>query len=143
MSNLNIEEIKKIIPHRYPFLLIDKVVDMEVGKSCHAIKCVSNTEPWFQGHFPEHNVMPGVLLIEAMAQAGAVSILSIEENRGKIAFFSGIKNAKFRKEIVPGDMIDIYVNIIKIRKQFGVGEGKIYSNGELCVEGEISFFIEK
>lgn len=138
---LNIEEIKKIIPHRYPFLLIDKVVDMEVGKSCHAVKCITSTEPWFQGHFPEYNVMPGVLLIEAMAQAGAVSILSIEGNKGKIAFFSGIKNAKFRKEVRPGDKIDIFVNIIKMRKQFGVGEGKIYSDGELCVEGEISFFL--
>lgn len=138
---LNIEEIKKIIPHRYPFLLIDKVVDMEVGKSCHAVKCITATEPWFQGHFPEYNVMPGVLLIEAMAQAGAVSILSIEENKGKIAFFSGIKNAKFRKEVRPGDKIDIFVNIIKMRKQFGVGEGRIYSDGELCVEGEISFFL--
>ncbi|WP_101772796.1 3-hydroxyacyl-ACP dehydratase FabZ [Peptostreptococcus faecalis] len=142
MNLLNIEEIKEIIPHRYPFLLIDKVIEMEVGKSTHAVKCISATEPWFQGHFPDHNVMPGVLLIEAMAQAGAVSILSIPENKGKIAFFSGIKNAKFRREVVPGDKLDIYVEIIKIRKNFGSGSGKICCDGELCVEGEISFFIE-
>ncbi|MBC2575806.1 3-hydroxyacyl-ACP dehydratase FabZ [Peptostreptococcus canis] len=140
---LNIEEIKKIIPHRYPFLLIDKVVEMEIGKSCHAVKCITNTEPWFQGHFPEHNVMPGVLLVEAMAQTGAVSILSVEENKGKIAFFSGIKDAKFRREILPGDKLDIFIEIVKLRKNFGIGRGKIYSEGELCVEAEISFFIEK
>ena len=98
---LNIEEIKQIIPHRYPFLLIDRVEEMEVGKSVHAVKCITASEPWFTGHFPDHNVMPGVLLVEAMAQAGAVSILSMEENRGKLAFFSGIKNAKFRREVVP------------------------------------------
>ena len=112
---LNIEEIKEIIPHRYPFLLIDRVEEMEVGKSVHAIKCITASEPWFTGHFPEHNVMPGVLLVEAMAQAGAVSILSMEENKGKLAFFSGIKNAKFRREVVPGDRLDIHVEITKMR----------------------------
>ncbi|MDY4561425.1 MAG: 3-hydroxyacyl-ACP dehydratase FabZ [Peptostreptococcus porci] len=138
---LNIEEIKAIIPHRYPFLLIDRVVEMEVGKSVHAIKSVTATEPWFQGHFPEHNVMPGVLQIEAMAQAGAVSILSMEEHKGKIAFFSGIKEAKFRNSVYPGDRLDIFVEIVKMRKNYGIGKGKILSDGELCVEAEISFFI--
>lgn len=140
---LNIEEIKKIIPHRYPFLLIDRITDMEIGKNAKAIKCITASEPWFQGHFPEHNVMPGVLLVEAMAQTGAVSILSIEENKGKIAFFSGIKNAKFRREVVPGDKLEIEVEIVKLRKNYGVGEGKITCEGEICVEAEISFFIEK
>nr|WP_297572952.1 3-hydroxyacyl-ACP dehydratase FabZ [uncultured Peptostreptococcus sp.] len=140
---LNIEEIKQIIPHRYPFLLIDRVEEMEIGKSVHAIKCITASEPWFTGHFPDHNVMPGVLLVEAMAQAGAVSILSMEENKGKLAFFSGIKNAKFRREIVPGDRLDIYVEITKMRKNYGTGAGKIYCGQDLCVEAEISFFIEK
>ena len=140
---LNIEEIKEIIPHRYPFLLIDRVEEMEVGKSVHAIKCITASEPWFTGHFPEHNVMPGVLLVEAMAQAGAVSILSMEENKGKLAFFSGIKNAKFRREVVPGDRLDIHVEITKMRRTFGSGAGKIYCGKDLCVEAEISFFIEK
>ena len=117
---LNIEEIKEIIPHRYPFLLIDRVEEMEVGKSVHAIKCITASEPWFTGHFPEHNVMPGVLLVEAMAQAGAVSILSMEENKGKLAFFSGIKNAKFRREVVPGDRLDIHVEITKMRRNQAV-----------------------
>lgn len=138
---LNIEEIKSIIPHRYPFLLIDKVVDMEIGKCTHAIKNVTATEPWFQGHFPDYNVMPGVLLVEAMAQAGAVSILSMEEHKGKIAFFSGIKEAKFRKEVRPGDSLDINVEIVKMRKNYGIGKGTITCEGELCVEAEISFFI--
>lgn len=140
-KSLNIEEIKEIIPHRYPFLLIDKVEDYEIGKRTHAVKCITASEPWFLGHFPQKNVMPGVLLVEAMAQAGAVSILSMEENRGRIAYFSGIKNAKFRREVIPGDRLDIYVDIVKMRKNYGVGEGKIYCEDNLCVEAEISFFI--
>ena len=116
---LNIEEIKQIIPHRYPFLLIDRVEEMEVGKSVHAVKCITASEPWFTGHFPDHNVMPGVLLVEA------------------------IKNAKFRREVVPGDKLDIHVEITKMRRNFGSGAGKIYCGQDLCVEAEISFFIEK
>ncbi|MDD6920517.1 MAG: 3-hydroxyacyl-ACP dehydratase FabZ [Eubacteriales bacterium] len=138
---LNIEEIKAIIPHRYPFLLIDKVIDVEVGKKVHAIKNVTAGEPWFQGHFPDYNVMPGVLLVEAMAQAGAIAILSMKEHKGKIAFFSGIKEAKFRKEVRPGDTLDINVEIIKMRKNYGVGKGTITCDKALCVEAEISFFI--
>ncbi|MEG0249477.1 MAG: 3-hydroxyacyl-ACP dehydratase FabZ [Peptostreptococcus sp.] len=140
---LNIEEIKEIIPHRYPFLLIDKICDMEIGKSAHSVKCVTATEPWFQGHFPEHNVMPGVLLVEAIAQTGAVSILSMEENKGKLAFFSSIKNAKFRREVRPGDKLDIFVEISKMRRNYGVGLGKILCDGEICAEAEIGFFIGK
>lgn len=140
---MNIEEIKAILPHRYPFLLIDRVIEMEIGKSCHAVKCVSVDEPWAQGHFPNYPVMPGVLLIEAIAQTGAVSILSKEENKGKIAFFSGIKEAKFRREVVPGDKLDIFVEIGRLRKNYGTGSGKIFCDGELCVEAEISFFINE
>lgn len=139
----NIEEIKKILPHRDPFLLIDRVVEMEVGKSAHAIKCVSNLEPYFKGHFPGHPVMPGVLQIETMAQTGAVSILSMEEHKGKIAFFSGIKNAKFRREVVPGDVLDIYVEMTRLRKNFGQGIGKIFIGEEFVCEAEISFFIQE
>ena len=141
---LNIEEIKQIIPHRYPFLLIDRVEEMEVGKSVHAVKCITASEPWFTGHFPDHNVMPGVLLVEAMAQAGAVSILSMEENRGKASFFLRYQRMpKFRREVVPGDKLDIHVEITKMRRNFGSGAGKIYCGQDLCVEAEISFFIEK
>lgn len=138
---MDINEIKKILPHREPFLMIDKVVEFEIGKSCHAVKCVTSSEPWFPGHFPEHSVMPGVLLVEAIAQAGAIPLLSMDEHKGKIAFFSGIKNAKFRREVRPGDKIDIFIEIGKLRKNFGTGIGKILLDGELCVEAEISFFI--
>lgn len=138
---LNIEEIKEIIPHRYPFLLIDKVIDMEVGKKVHAVKNITAAEPWFQGHFPNHNVMPGVLMIEAMAQAGAVAVLSMPKYTGKIAFFAGIKEAKFKKPIYPGDTLHIHVEMIKLRNGYGVGKGSIYCDEELCVSGEISFFI--
>lgn len=138
---LDIEEIKKIIPHRYPFLFIDEVVEMEPGKSAYAVKNVTYNEPWAQGHFPEYCVMPGVLLVEAMAQTGAVSILSMEENRGKIAFFSSIKNAKFRKEVRPGHRLHIYVEIVKMRKNFGTGKGIIKIGDETAAEAEISFFI--
>lgn len=140
--SLNVEEIKNIIPHRHPFLLIDKVVDMEVGKWVKAQKCVTATEPWFTGHFPDHNVMPGVLMIEAMAQSGAVSILSMEEYSGKLAFFSGIKEAKFRRQVAPGDRLDIEVEIVKMRRNYGIGRGKITCDSQICVEAEISFFIE-
>lgn len=139
---LSIEEIKDIIPHRYPFLLIDKVVEMEVGKSVKAVKCVSVNEPFFVGHFPSHHVMPGVLLIESMAQAGAVAILSMEEYKGKIAFFSGIKEAKFRREVRPGDKLDIDLEIVKLRKNYGTGKGIISCEGQVCMEASISFFIQ-
>ncbi|WAW14289.1 3-hydroxyacyl-ACP dehydratase FabZ [Peptostreptococcus equinus] len=138
---LEIEEIEKIIPHRYPFLLIDKVIEMDIGKNIKAVKCVSANEEFFNGHFPKHKVMPGVLLIESIAQAGAVSILSMDEYKGKIAFFSGIKQAKFRREVRPGDKLDIEVEIIKLRKNYGIGKGKIFCQEEICVEAEISFFI--
>src|SRR3712207_6337867 len=141
-KSLNVEEIKSIIPHRHPFLIIDRVVDMKVGKWIKAQKCITATEPWFTGHFPNHNVMPGVLMVEAMAQAGAVAILSMEEYKGKLAFFSGIKEAKFRKQVVPGDRLDIEVEIVKMRRNYGMGRGRITCDSQVCVEAEISFFIE-
>lgn len=141
-KSLNFEEIKEIIPHRHPFLLIDRVVDMKEGEWVKAQKCVTASEPWFTGHFPNHNVMPGVLMVEAMAQAGAVAILSIDKYRGKLAFFSGINDAKFRRQVVPGDRLDIEVEILKMRRNFGKGKGIVYCDGQVCVEAELSFFIE-
>ena len=99
---LNSDQIKQIIPHRYPFLLVDRIVEMEAGQSAKGIKCVTANEPFFCGHFPEYAVMPGVLIIEALAQVGAVAILSLEEHKGKIALFGGIKNARFKRQVVPG-----------------------------------------
>src|SRR5690554_1498442 len=102
---LGIEEIMEIIPHRYPFLLIDRIVELEPGKRAVGIKNVTMNEYYFQGHFPQEPVMPGVLIIESLAQVGAVAILSLEEYKGKIAFFGGIKNARFKKKLVPGDKL--------------------------------------
>lgn len=141
-KSLNVEEIKAIIPHRHPFLLVDRVVDMEEGKWVKAQKCITASEPWFTGHFPDRNVMPGVLMVEAMAQAGAVAILSLDQYKGKLAFFSGIKEAKFRRQVVPGDRLDIDVEIVKMRRNYGVGKGSITCDVDLCVEAEISFFVE-
>ena len=105
MSLLTAEEIMEILPHRQPFLLIDTVEELTPGLRAVAKKCVSYNEPYFQGHFPKEPVMPGVLIVEAMAQAGAAAILSLEENKGKTAYFAGIQNAKFKKKVVPGDVL--------------------------------------
>ena len=102
---LNIDEIKKIIPHRYPFLLVDRITELEVGKKAVGIKNVTVNEPFFQGHFPEYPIMPGVLIVEAMAQVGAVAMLSVEENKGKIGVFAGIDKVKFKREVRPGDTL--------------------------------------
>lgn len=118
---LNSDEIKKILPHRYPFLLVDKILDYEPGKFADGRKCVSVNEMQFCGHFPEKAVMPGVLLIEALAQTGAVALLSEEENRGKIVLFGGIKNARFRRQVVPGDVVDLHCEIIARKGPVGVG----------------------
>ena len=104
---LDSNEIQKIIPHRYPFQLVDKIIDGEEGKSAVGIKCVTVNEPFFQGHFPEYHVMPGVLILEALAQVGAVALLSMDEFKGKIALFAGVKNAKFRKQVKPGDVLEL------------------------------------
>ena len=119
---LNSNQIQEIIPHRYPFQLVDKIVECEPGKSAKGIKCVSVNELFFCGHFPQQHVMPGVLIIEALAQVGAVAILCEEENKGKIAFFGGIKNARFRKQVVPGDVLSLECEITERRGPIGFGK---------------------
>lgn len=136
---LSFEELKNILPHRYPFLLIDKIIDMEIGKFAVGIKCVSGNEPFFQGHFPNYSVMPGVLQIESVAQVGATAIL-IEET-GKNVFLGGIKKARFYKQIVPGDILEIHCQIIKRRGNIGFGEGYILVEGQKVMSCEISFAI--
>ncbi|MFA6808096.1 MAG: 3-hydroxyacyl-ACP dehydratase FabZ [Eubacteriales bacterium] len=139
--SLGIKEIQKIIPHRYPFLLLDKVEEFEEGKSITAIKNVTMNEYFFQGHFPEEPVMPGVLIIEALAQAGAVAILSMDKYKGKIAYFGGINKARFKRKVVPGDVLKLEVEIIKIKGPAGIGKALATVDGEKAVEAELVFFI--
>lgn len=137
----NKEDIKKIIPHRDPFLLIDEVASMEVGKSIVAIKYVDAGEYYFEGHFPQEKVMPGVLIIEALAQAGAVAILSMEANKGKIAYFGGIKEAKFRQKVVPGDTLRLEVEIDRLRSNAGTGVGIAYVGDKMACKCQLMFAI--
>lgn len=138
---LDINEIKKIIPHRYPFLLLDRVLELETGKSCVALKNITVNEPYFQGHFPEEPVMPGVLIIEALAQAGAVAILSLDNYKGKTAYFGGIKNARFKRKVVPGDQLRLEVEITSMRMSMGMGVGTAYVGDEVAATGELVFAI--
>ncbi|MDH6363646.1 3-hydroxyacyl-[acyl-carrier-protein] dehydratase [Enterococcus sp. PF1-24] len=138
---MNIEEIKAIIPHRYPMLLIDRVDELEEGKRIVARKNVTINEEFFQGHFPQEPVMPGVLILEALAQAGAVALLSLENFRGKTAYFGGIDKAKFRKKVVPGDTLILEVEILKVKAVAGIGKGTAYVNGKKVAEAELTFMI--
>ena len=137
---MDIKEIMNIIPHRYPFLLIDKVIKIEENKIT-AIKNVTANEYYFQGHFPTEPVMPGVLIIESLAQAGAVALLSKNEFKGKIAYFAGINNAKFRRKVVPGDTLRLEVELTKIRGKAGVGYGIAYVDDKKVCEGELTFMV--
>lgn len=136
---LNSNDIQQIIPHRYPFLMIDQVIELEVGKRVKAIKNVTASEPYFQGHFPNEHVMPGVLIIEALAQAGAVAILSAEDNKGKTAYFAGIDKARFKRKVVPGDTLTLTLEITKIKGPIGKGTGVAYVNGELACSADLLF----
>ena len=137
---MDIKEIMDIIPHTYPFLLIDKVIKIEENKIT-AIKNVTANEYYFQGHFPTEPVMPGVLIIESLAQAGAVALLSKDEFKGKIAYFAGINNAKFRRKVVPGDTLRLEVELTKIRGKAGVGYGIAYVEDKKVCEGELTFMV--
>ena len=136
---LDINDIQKIIPHRYPFLFVDCVEEMEPGVRAVGYKNVTMNEPFFQGHFPQQPVMPGVLIIEALAQVGAIAVLSLPENKGKLAFFGGIKNAKFRKQVIPGDRLRLETEIIKCKGPMGIGKAVATVDGKLAAEAEISF----
>ena len=138
---LNSEQIKEIIPHRYPFLLVDKIVDMEPGQWAKGIKCVSANEMYFMGHFPERQIMPGVLIVEALAQTGAVAILSLPENKGKLAVFGGIKNFRFKEQVVPGDVLELHCEIIEKRGPVGFGKAVAKVGDKVAAAGEITFAI--
>ncbi|ADY57299.1 (3R)-hydroxymyristoyl-(acyl-carrier-protein) dehydratase [Syntrophobotulus glycolicus DSM 8271] len=139
--SLDIKEIQEIIPHRYPFLLIDRVEELQEGKKVVAYKNVTMNEYFFQGHFPQEPVMPGVLIIEALAQAGTVAVLSVEKYRGKIAFFAGIDKARFKRKVVPGDVIRLEVEFVKLKGPVGIGKAVATVNGELAAEAELKVFI--
>lgn len=138
---MDINEIMSILPHRQPFLLIDRVEDMVEGKSITALKNVSYNEPFFAGHFPQEPVMPGVLIVEAMAQAGAVAILSMEQFKGKTGYFGSIKNAKFKRKVVPGDTLRLELEIDKLKRNIGIGHGTAYVGDEVAAVVEQFMFI--
>jgi 3-hydroxyacyl-[acyl-carrier-protein] dehydratase len=138
---LSYDEIQNIIPHRAPFLLIDRVDELEPGVFAKGVKMVSGNEFYFQGHFPAEKVMPGVLIIEALAQMGAVAILSLEENKGKIAYFGGINQAKFKKKVLPGDALELETRIVKSKGGIGIGQAIARVNGKIAVKAELVFAV--
>ena len=141
MNRLGVKEIEQILPHRHPFLLVDYIEDYEPGKFAIGYKCVTFREDFFKGHFPQEPVMPGVLTVEALAQTGAVAILSMPENRGKTAYFGGISKCKFRGKIVPGDKVRLETKIIRQKGPVGIGEAIATVEEKTVVSAELTFMI--
>lgn len=141
MTELSSPEIQGIIPHRYPFLFVDRIVEMEAGSRAVGLKAVSVDEPFFQGHFPRYPVMPGVLIAEALAQVGAVAILPSRDMTGRIAYLAGLDNFRFRRQVVPGDVLRLEVTLTQLRSRAGKGHGVATVDGEVAAEGDITFVI--
>lgn len=139
---MDIQEIKETIPHRYPFLLVDKVTDIEEGKRVSGFKNVTINEPFFQGHFPDYPVMPGVLILESLAQIGAIAVLGIEENKGKIGFLAGVDKCRFKRQVKPGDQLKLEVEITRMKGPIGKGKAVATVEGETACEAEIMFAIK-
>ncbi|HET7036898.1 MAG TPA: 3-hydroxyacyl-ACP dehydratase FabZ [Thermomicrobiaceae bacterium] len=136
---LDARQIQAIIPHRYPFLLVDRILEVEWGQRAVGIKNVTIDEPFFQGHFPGMPVMPGVLIVEALAQVGAVALLGQDEHQGKLAYFAGIDGVRFKRQVVPGDTLRLEVELGKLRRGVGVGNAVATVEGELAARGELMF----
>lgn len=141
MNHLDVKQIEEIIPHRHPFLLVDYIEDYVPGEYAVGYKCVTFREDFFKGHFPQQPVMPGVLIVEALAQTGAVAILSQKENKGKIAFFGGIDKCRFKRKVVPGDKLRLETKIIKQKGPVGIGEAIATVDGKVAVKAELTFMI--
>lgn len=139
---LDIDAIREIIPHRYPFLFLDRVEELVEGERAVGIKNVTVNEPFFRGHFPEFPVMPGVLIVEALAQVGAVALLSVDANKGKLALFAGIDRVRFKRQVRPGDTLRLEVRITRSRGTIGFGEATATVDGELACTGELMFAIQ-
>ncbi|WP_461810524.1 3-hydroxyacyl-ACP dehydratase FabZ [Faecalimonas sp.] len=141
MKGLTVQEICEIIPHRHPFLLVDYIEDYEPGEFAIGYKCVTYREDFFKGHFPKEPIMPGVLTVEALAQVGAVAILSKEENKGKVAYFGGIQKCKFKGKVVPGNKLKLETKIIKQKGPLGIGEAVASVDGKVVVSAELTFMV--
>lgn len=138
---LSIEQIMDVLPHRPPFLLVDRITDYEPGQWARGVKCVTLNEPFFQGHFPGRPVMPGVLIIEALAQTGAVAALSLPENKGRLAIFGGIKNARFKQQVLPGDVLELSCELTSWRMGVGFGKAVAKVGGKVAAQAEITFVL--
>ncbi|QGQ93500.1 3-hydroxyacyl-ACP dehydratase FabZ [Paenibacillus psychroresistens] len=140
---LNIQQIQEIIPHRFPFLLIDRILELEAGVRAVGLKNVTMNEPFFEGHFPGYPVMPGVLIVEALAQVGSVAMLSLEANRGKLGFFAGIDEFRFRGQVVPGDTLILEVHITRLKGAIGKGTAVAKVGDKVVAEGGLMFALSE